>query len=617
MKFCLNVNEDLQIGLKRIAELLEIELGSGITVNAVRGDRIGASLKDGVGTIYYRERCHFFRELGVFAENAKKNDSFDISEDGFFKTVGTMLDLSRGAALKIEALKKLIDYIAVMGYNMVWLYTEDLIELSGREYFGYMRGRYTAEELKEIDDYACEYGIEMVPCLECYGHMGKYLVWPEAAPIKDTAEVLLAREEKTFEFLDELIGTAASIFRSRRIHIGMDEAFDMGRGVFLNKEGYVPPAEIFGEYMQRLMAITDKYGLKPMMWSDMYMRHASRTGWPYDKEIVITDELRASVPEGVDLVFWHYGEEPECDEYMLEKHKALKRNVIFAGSAWSCSGHFPEHEYSLESESFSIKACRKTGVAEAVLTVWLDDNAECDFFAILPEFSMHAELCYNENVDRKMLADRFETVSGGSYEGFMTMGLYHNYFDNAEEFSGGYNFNKRFFGKHLFWQDIMEGLFDTQLYKRKMSSHYYGAAEKMKNYKGKWDCLYDFAEKVFSYLGTKTEIAEALAPAYKRGDKKELSRISELLLPRLKQETEALRLAHRKNRLSSCKSFGWAGLDLRYGGVIARCDSAKYLLDAYLCGELDRIDSLEEKRLDKELSAYTSYIQTMINNSKI
>ncbi len=70
-------------------------------------------------------------------------------------------------------------------------------------------------------------------------------------------KVLLAREEQTFEFLDELISTASSAFRSNRIHIGMDEAWDMGRGAFLTKHGYVAPIDIFTEFMERLTKITD------------------------------------------------------------------------------------------------------------------------------------------------------------------------------------------------------------------------------------------------------------------------------------------------------------------------------------------------------------------------
>ena len=156
--------------------------------------------------------------------------------------------------------------------------------------------------------------------------------------IKDTSEVLLAREEKTFEFVDELVSTVASCFRSKRIHIGMDEAWDMGRGNFLTKHGYVPPFEIFTEYMERIIQITNKYGLTPMMWSDMYFRISSGNNGYYGKDTVIPKEVADKIPEEVELVFWHYGEAEGCDDYMMKKHNELGRKVIYAGGLWGWIG---------------------------------------------------------------------------------------------------------------------------------------------------------------------------------------------------------------------------------------------------------------------------------------
>ena len=59
----------------------------------------------------------------------------------------------------------------------------------------------------------------------------------------------------------------------------MDESWDMGRGRFLTKHGYVPPFQIFTEYMQELSKIIDKYGLSPYMWSDMYFRFCDTSGY--------------------------------------------------------------------------------------------------------------------------------------------------------------------------------------------------------------------------------------------------------------------------------------------------------------------------------------------------
>ena len=362
MKFSFKIDKEFENGVQRLASVLGYEIGEGgISVSAQKGDRVGVSLKDKQVTIYYIQKNHFFRELGILVENAKKSDSFDISEDGFFSMTGVMLDTSNYHIITVKGMKKMLDYLAVMGYNMAMLYTEDTVVLDSRPYFGYLRGRYSKEELREIDDYAFEYGIEMIPCLECYGHMSKYLLWGEANSIKDTNDVLLAREPKTFEFLEDLISTVASCCRSKRIHIGMDEAHSMGKGKFLEKHGLVDKNVIFDEFMEELCAITRKYGLTPMMWSDMYFRNNSARNWYYDVNVEIPESTRKRIPKDVELVFWHYGEEPKCDNEMLKKHMELDRNVIFAAGTWCWSGHFPETNYAYETAKFSLEACRNNG----------------------------------------------------------------------------------------------------------------------------------------------------------------------------------------------------------------------------------------------------------------
>ena len=75
-----------------------------------------------------------------------------------------MVDCSRNAVPNVSTLKKLIRRMALMGYHALLLYTEDTYELEGYPYFGYMRGRYTREELKEIDGYAEKFA-EIGPCI--------------------------------------------------------------------------------------------------------------------------------------------------------------------------------------------------------------------------------------------------------------------------------------------------------------------------------------------------------------------------------------------------------------------------------------------------------------------
>ena len=610
-----DVDAELLVGVNRLPELLGFAVGeSGITVRAVLGDRLGVTLKENVATIYYTKKNQFFRELGVLVEHARKETSFEIEEDGFFHGISAMIDTSRCGVPTVASVCEMIDYLAVMGYDMVMLYTEDTVHLENRPYFGYMRGRYELSDLRAIDDHAFEYGIEVIPCLECYGHMGKYLIWKEARPIKDTADVLLAREPATFEFLEELISAVSSCFRSKRIHIGMDEAWDMGRGKFLDLHGYVPAFQIFNEYMKELIKITDKYGLTPMMWSDMYYRNCPGVGGYVARDVTLPDEIKNEIPDGVELIFWHYGEVHHCDGYMLKSHKETGHPVIFAGGLWGWIGHFPEHNYAMDTLKFSLDACRENDVREAMITIWTNDNAECDLFANLFGLSYFAEMCYDENVSREKLRDRFEATAGGSYDAFYAMSFYHNTFKGDEDYS---KYSDRFLGKHLFWQDVMEGMFDAYLWEKPMSGHYADSAALMKQHKGgKWDYLYRFAELVFDYLATKTEIAEKLVPAYKAGDKETLAEIALGLLPLLKEKTVAVHKAHKAMWMSNRTMIGWCNMDVRYAGVVARCDTAIELLTRYLDGTDSVIDSLEEEHLPRRYGGFDHYSHIATPNIK-
>lgn len=616
MKLSFQIPEELRAGLSQLISARKLDEGEEILVKAEASDRTGVVLSDGVATVYYAKKHLFFRELSVLLGEAEGKGEFSHWEDGYFHTLSAMIDTSRCAVPTVRTVKRMIDHLAVMGYGVMLMYMEDTLTLPSRPYFGYMRGRYTEGELREIDDYADAYGIEVVPCLECYGHMECYLMWREAAPIKDTARVLLAREEKTFEFLDELIGTASSCFRSRRIHVGMDEAWDMGRGKFMDRNGYVPPFQIFTEYMERLVGITEKYGLRPMMWSDMYFRISHPNRKYCAEETVIPPDVAEKIPESVELVYWHYGEKYGCDDYMIKKHNALGRKVIFAGGLWGWIGHFPENHYTMDCTRQALLACRANEVHEVMMTVWCNDNAECDLFANLFGLSYAAELCFDKDADLQKQRRRFEAVSGGHYDAFLTMSDYHN-----KDLAEGYeDYSHRFLGKPLFWQDIMEGLYDTHLEGRPMSPHYAEATKKMSAYaekEGEWQSLYRFTALVFDYLGVKTLIAENLRPAYLRGDREILSQISHILLPALKDSVIRVHEAHRALWMDRNKIIGWQNLDIRYAGVAARCDTAKMLIDRYLSGEDQRIEELEEPRLPKPLDGFVQYYAIATPNLKI
>ena len=613
MKLFFKVHPDLDTGIKILSEILGYKIcEDGISVTAQVGDRIGVTLSDGKATIYYNQKHQFFRELCILVDHLRRGEELlDVTEDTHFTTVSAMIDASRCAVPTVDTAKRMIEYLALMGYGALMLYTEDTIKIPERPFFGYMRGGYTHDEIRAIDDYAYTFGIELVPCIECYGHMERYLIWPEAAPIKDTPNVLMARSQKTLEFLDQWIGTISSLFRSRRIHVGMDEAHDMGRGKFMDQNGYVPSFELFNEYMQDLMSVINKYGLSPMMWSDMYFRvHSASSQDYYAKDTVIPEETVKLIPKNMKMVFWYYGEteDPEVDDYMLKKHIALDRELMFATGAWSWAGHFPEFNLMMKTNRHSLKACRDNGVREAMLTIWSNDNAECDYFASLPSLSYFAELCYNPSVTSEELKARFEATTEGDYDLFMKLSYYHMDFENDPAIT---HRDKRFLGKSLFWQDVLAGIYDAELWKTPRSEHYaYARSVYEGTHTGRWAYLYDYAYSVMDYLYEKTYIAENLVRAYKENNKEKLSDMARVHFPALIEKCKTVHKAHKAAWRRSNKIFGWQNMDVRYGGIVSRCECAIEYIEEYLSGKTREIPELEEERLPLSYNAYITYLRS-------
>ena len=140
-----------------------------------------------------------------------------IKQNGYF---GVMLDMSRNGVMRVSEVKRYVDYISAFGYNSLQLYTEDTYEMEGEPFFGYLRGRYTREELKEIDAYCLSKGVELIPCIQTLAHLNQIFRWDAYAPINDTRDILLVGDERTYALIDKMFKTAAECFTSRKINIG-------------------------------------------------------------------------------------------------------------------------------------------------------------------------------------------------------------------------------------------------------------------------------------------------------------------------------------------------------------------------------------------------------------
>lgn len=593
---------ELNAGIKALEENVNVTVGDEASfVVHVSQDSNGASLhvtSDGnKAEITYDKKHHFFRAYSLLLEELEKgNEQIEIKEDAQFKTVGPMFDLSRNAVMKVETFKDMIRVMAMMGLDSAMLYMEDTYEVKEEPYFGYMRGRYSQVELKVLDDYANQFGIELIPCIQTLAHLEEFLKWQAASEYKDTRGALLLESESTYTLLENMIRSVTQPFRSKKIHIGMDEAEELGRGIFLNKHGHKERFELMSVHLKRVTEITESLGLDVMMWSDMFLKLASETGDVYSKETVIPQHIIDQTPDSVQLMYWQYNATDINHYYnIIEQHKGFKRNPAFAGGIWVWNTFATNYGLSLKASEAALTACKEKGVEDVFVTLWGDDGYENNFFNALLGLQFYAEHAYAKELDQNKLKSRVKFITGIDEETFLLL----NDLDTPPGVEAGNELQTNP-SKFMLWQDVLLGLFDKHLIGKDMQTYYdrlRNKIEQARNRDSVYDYIFEVPERLADVLAIKGTIGIELKAAYDAKDRDGLQQIATETLPEIQKRVKALRHAHRTQWLRINKPFGWEVIDIRYGGVVNRLDTAIERIQDYLDGRIESIEELEQERL--------------------
>ena len=184
----------------KIFEEIKKEIGYEFPLDTVffkheKGLRI--SYNNNQLTVYYSKLCELAR-AALLIKTYGANKEFIFEEKYKFDDICLMVDCSRNAVRNVETVKKLIRNLAMLGYNSLMLYTEDTYEVDGEPFFGYLRGKYTKAELKELDGYANEMGIELIPCIQTLGHLQTLKRYGTYYDIFDNGGVLMVGYEKVY-----------------------------------------------------------------------------------------------------------------------------------------------------------------------------------------------------------------------------------------------------------------------------------------------------------------------------------------------------------------------------------------------------------------------------------
>ncbi len=487
-----------------------------------------------------------------------------------------MLDCSRNGVMNIPSLHRMILLLEKMGYDSLMLYTEDTYEVQNEPYFGYLRGRYSEAELKELCAFGREHHVEIIPCIQTLAHLNCIFKHEPYSKAWDVDDILLVDEPRTYELIENMFASLERSFLTRKVHIGMDEAHMLGLGKFKDLHGFENRVDIFVRHLKKVYEIAKKHGFEPMMWSDMFFRLASG-GEYYDLNAKLDLEKLKGLPP-VKQVYWdYYHQEESFYEGMIDLHRELNDDVIFAGGIWTWTGFAPLLTYGEQVSAPALEACRKKGVKKVILTAWGDDGADCSSFSTLTTLFFIREKALGVD-DMSQIKKDFEEMFGCAYDDFKLLETPN--FLTHERKDGWLCLNTC---RYFLYNDPLLGLFDTRV-ELKDEALYALHAKKLKEAGkrvGEWGYLFDYLSSLCEAIASKLTLGVKMREAYQKGDKAALKS----LLPALEiavKKIEEFAKEYRARWLKDNKPQGLEIGQIRLAGVKARLEEAKLRIEEYL-----------------------------------
>lgn len=266
---------------------------------AGQGENYTVSVNDGTLVVVAPSAEAVFRSLisiaSAHADHEAELLSVKIDDEPRFAWRGLSLDVVR-TWVSAEEVRRIIDLLALMKMNVLHLHLSDMQAWRlPLEQYPAVTGaeHYTREELVEIERYATERFVTIVPEVDLPGHVAAAV---SAVPELVSGIVLhpmLAyvswRNPAVRDFVAAALGELTSIFASPHIHIGGDEAFGM-------------PHEEYTEFVEAYRNLVVEAGRIPVGWQESIRAEGWEETdltqlWVGERDRFDPDKARAEWPE--------------------------------------------------------------------------------------------------------------------------------------------------------------------------------------------------------------------------------------------------------------------------------------------------------------------------------
>lgn len=266
-----------------------------------------------------------------------------------------LIDISRFRVPTFERMKSMLVNIRDYGYEQVFFNFEHTFKIESHPLIGSEADGFTDREFKELDRYAAELDLELIPVFQSLGHVFHTLKWKKYQHLSETEHnwSLAISNEESYRLLDSFYEVVSSTFSSKYIHIGTDEVYDLldGQSKHLLQSGRTK-FEYYVDHILRLKDMAAKYGKKIMIWGDMIEK---------------APEVLAQLGDEVVICYWNYGlvEMPAI-------YGEIHNRVYVCPAIQSWISPFMRVSFAIKNMQQRYENCRQIDAYGFMITDWGD-----------------------------------------------------------------------------------------------------------------------------------------------------------------------------------------------------------------------------------------------------
>ncbi|MCK5738284.1 beta-N-acetylhexosaminidase, partial [bacterium] len=182
-------------------------------------------------------------------------------------------DISRGPVPTMSFLKTEIRRMAEVKINYLAYYTEHVFQSTKYPEFAPPGGSLSAEDIKELSNYARKYQIELLGNFQSFGHLSHILKHPRFAHLRETRSVISPVFEESYEFLENILTEVAQAYDSPLFNINCDETHGLGKGPAKAMVEEIGIDSVYARHINRIQGILEAQGKRVMMWGDIALKY--------------------------------------------------------------------------------------------------------------------------------------------------------------------------------------------------------------------------------------------------------------------------------------------------------------------------------------------------------